>query len=73
MNDKDYFIEPSYDPVMTINLNLTKQFRNFDVSFFAHNLFRSTPVQAVKKYPGQYTSRNSDVYFFGLQLTAKIK
>ena len=73
MNDKDYFIEPSYDPVMTINLNLTKQFRNFDVSFFAHNLFRSTPVQAVKKYPGQYTRRNSDVYFFGLQLTAKIK
>lgn len=73
MNEMDYFVEPSYDPVMTINLNLTKQFRNFDVSFFAHNLFRSTPLQALKKYPGQYTRRNSDVYFFGLQLTAKIK
>jgi Outer membrane receptor for ferrienterochelin and colicins len=66
-------IEPSYKPVLCMNVNLTKQFNNFDVSFFANNMFRSTPLQALKKNPGSFERRNSSVFFFGLQLTARIK
>lgn len=66
-------VEPAYNPVLCINMNVTKQFKDFDVSFFANNLFRSTPLQALVKNPGSYVRRNSDVFFFGLQLTARIK
>lgn len=65
--------EPSYNPVLCINVNVTKQFKAFDVSFFANNMFRSTPLQSLKKSPGSKERRNSNVFFFGLQLTAKIK
>jgi len=44
-----------------------------DVSFYAQNMFRSTPLYESKIYPGSYVRRNSNVFFFGLQLTAKIK
>ena len=66
-------IEPAYNPVLCINVNVTKQFKNFDVSFFANNMFRSTPLQSLVKRPGDKVRRNSDVFFFGLQLTARIK
>ena len=66
-------IEPSYNPVLCINVNVTKQFKNFDVSFFANNMFRSTPLQSLVKSPGSKERRNSNVFFFGLQLTARIK
>ncbi len=72
-DEMDKFIEPSYKPAMTINVNITKQFERLDVSFFARNLFRSTTLQELEKYPGRYTRINGDVFFFGLQLTAKIK
>ena len=65
--------EPAYNPVLCINVNVTKQFKNFDVSFFANNMFRSTPLQSLKKSPGDKERRNRDVFFFGLQLTARIK
>lgn len=65
-------IEPAYNPALCINANVTKQFDKFNVSFFANNLFRSTPLQKSKKYPGTIYRRNGDVFFFGLQLTAKI-
>ena len=65
--------EPSYNPVLCINVNVTKQFKNFDVSFFANNMFRSTPLQSLVKSPGSKVRRNSNVFFFGLQLTARIK
>ena len=66
-------VEPSYNPVLCINVNVTKQFKNFDVSFFANNMFRSTPLQSLVKSPGDKVRRNSNVFFFGLQLTARIK
>lgn len=65
-------IEPAYNPVLCINANLTKQFDRFNVSFFANNFFRSTPLQSSQKYPGTKYRRNGDVFYFGLQLTAKI-
>ena len=65
--------EKAYNPVLCINVNVTKQFKYFDVSFFANNMFRSTPLQSLKKSPGDKVRRNPNVFFFGLQLTAKIK
>jgi len=66
-------IEPAYNPVLCVNINVTKQFKNFDVSFFANNMFRSTPLQSLVKSPGSKERRNSNTFFFGLQLTARIK
>lgn len=66
-------IEPAYNPALCINVNITKQFKNFDVSFFTRNFFRSTPLQSLRKSPGSKERRNGDVFFFGLQLTARIK
>ncbi len=66
-------VEPAYNPILCVNVNVTKQFKNFDVSFFANNMFRSTPLQSLVKSPGDKERRNSNVFFFGLQLTARIK
>ena len=66
-------IEPAYNPALCINVNITKQFKNFDVSFFTRNFFRSTPLQSLRKSPGSKERRNGDVFFFGLQLTARFK
>ena len=64
--------EPVFKPVLCVNTNITKQFDRFSVSFFANNMFRSTPLQALKKDPGTYKRINDNTFFFGLQLTAKI-
>ena len=63
-------------PLLTMNLNITKEIRDFlKVSFFANNMFRSTPLWESKKNPGSYTRRNTteNVFFFGLELTAIIR
>lgn len=65
-------IEPAYNPALCINTNVTKQFDKFSVSFFANNMFRSTPLQPLKKSPGSFKRRNAEVFFFGLQLSAKL-
>ena len=65
-------IEPAYRPALCINTNVTKQFNRFSVSFFVNNMFRSTPLQPLKKYPGTYDRINANTFFFGLQLTAKL-
>ncbi len=63
-----------YDPNLLINLNITKQFGdNFDVAFFAQNVFRSSPLQSVLNEPGHYDRMNTNLFFFGLQLNARIK
>ncbi|HBG53630.1 MAG TPA: hypothetical protein DDW70_05415, partial [Rikenellaceae bacterium] len=76
-NDVDnmrLLIEPTLPPLICFNFNVTKQFGDYlDVSFYAQNMFRSTPLYESKIYPGSYERRNSSVFFFGLQLTAKIK
>ncbi len=66
-----FMIEPSYKPVLCMNVNVTKQFEKFDVSFYANNMFRSTPLQKSVVNPGTYYRRNGSVFFFGLQLTAR--
>lgn len=63
-----------YDPNLIVNLNVTKQFGdNFDVAFFVQNMFRSSPLQRVLNEPGMYERMNPDLFFFGLQLNARIK
>ena len=63
-----------YPPFLNINLNVTKQFgENFDVSFFAQNVFRSSPMYESTVNPGNYVRKNTGKFFFGLQLNAKIK
>ena len=62
-----------YPPYVNINLNITKQFGDYmDVSFFAQNVFRSSPLYESSKTPGSYTRLNTNKFFFGLQLNAKI-
>ena len=61
-------------PLLCINVNVTKEIRDFlRISFYANNLFRSTPLWESTKYPGSFTRRNSSTFFFGLSLTAIIK
>lgn len=65
-------------PLLTINLNITKEIKDFlKVSFFANNMFRSTPLWESKKNPGNYVRRNTrsteNRFFFGLELTAIIR
>ncbi len=67
-------IEPTLPPLICFNFNVTKQFGDYlDVSFYAQNMFRSTPLYESKIHPGSFKRRNANVFFFGLQLTAKIK
>ena len=55
-------------------INLTKEIRNFmRISFFANNMFRSTPIWESKVYPGKYTRRNAKTFFFGAALSVKIR
>ena len=66
--------EGSMPPILCLNINVTKEIRDFmRISFFANNMFRSTPIWESKKYPGSYTRRNSSVFFFGAALSFKIK
>lgn len=66
------FIEPAFKPALCVNLNVTKQYDRFSVSFYANNVFRTMPIQYIQKYPGSYVHRNTNSFFFGLQMTAKI-
>ena len=60
--------------ILCININLTKEIRNFmRISFFANNMFRSTPIWESKVYPGKYTRRNAKTFFFGAALSVKIR
>lgn len=66
--------EGSMPPMLCININLTKEIRNFmRISFFANNMFRSTPIWESKVYPGKYTRRNEKTFFFGAALSVKIR
>jgi len=74
INPLRYKIDDYMSPVLCMNVNITKEIKDFlRVSFFANNMFRSTPLWESKVYPGSYTRRNSNKFFFGLSLTATIK
>lgn len=76
VNSNRFVREGIMPPVLTMNLNITKEIRDFlKVSFFANNMFRNTPLWESKKNPGEYTRRNTgeNAFFFGLELTAIIR
>lgn len=67
-------LEGSMPPILCMNINVTKEIRDFmRISFFANNMFRSTPIWESKKNPGSYTRRNASTFFFGAALSIKIK
>lgn len=66
--------EGAMPPILCINVNVTKEIRDFmRISFFANNMFRSTPIWESRKNPGRYIRRNSNTFFFGAALSIKIK
>jgi outer membrane receptor protein involved in Fe transport len=61
-------------PVVCFNINVTKEIGDFmRISFFANNMFRSTPLWEDPNSPGTFRRRNEDLFFFGAALTFKIK
>jgi len=74
LDERRLLRESAMPPLLCINVNLTKEIRNFmRISFFANNMFRSTPIWESDVYPGSYTRRNADTFFFGAALSIKIR
>ncbi|WP_210420762.1 carboxypeptidase-like regulatory domain-containing protein [Chitinophaga sp. XS-30] len=62
-------IMESYPPLLTFNVNVTKEIADYlRVSFFANNAFRAYQRAESKRVPGTYTRRGNQ-YFFGLELS----
>lgn len=67
-------LEGAMPPILCMNINVTKEIRDFmRISFFANNMFRSTPIWESKKTPGSFIRRNANTFFFGAALSIKIK
>ena len=72
--DTFYLRQRVYEPTLTIGINVTKEFGdNFDISFFAQNMFRSSRLQESALNPGSLQRIGGGGFFFGLQLNATIK
>ena len=72
--DTLYERERTFEPTLTIGLNVSKDFgKLFNVSFFAQNMFRSSRLQELTLEPGHYVRMGGGGFFFGLQLNATIK
>ena len=69
-----YLREPRNPITVTIGCNITKEFGdNFDISFFAQNMFRSSRLKESSVNPGDFKRYGGGGFFFGLQLNATIK
>ena len=69
-----YKHEPRNPTTVTIGCNITKEFGdNFDISFFAQNMFRSSRLKESAIDPGSLKRYGGGGFFFGLQLNATIK
>lgn len=74
LNDHRLVREGSMPAILCMNINVTKEIRDFmRISFFANNMFRSTPIWESRKTPGSYIRRNANTFFFGAALSLKIK
>ncbi len=74
LNDRRLIREGAMPAVLCMNINVTKEIRDFmRISFFANNMFRSTPIWESTKNPGTYRRRNANTFFFGAALSMKIK
>ena len=63
----------SLPPMLNFNINVTKEIKDFmRVSFFANNMFRSYPIAQSDRVKSTYYQRNIP-FFFGLNLSLKIK
>lgn len=62
-------VKETYPPLVTFNINVTKEVADFmRVSFFANNMFRTYQVSESKRTPGSFNRRGNQ-FFFGLELS----
>ncbi|UYQ94474.1 TonB-dependent receptor [Chitinophaga horti] len=62
-------IKESYPPLLTFNINVTKEVAEYlRVSFFANNMFRHYQITESKRTPGNFVKRGGQ-FFFGLELS----
>lgn len=70
--DKSKYIDESLPPLVSFNVNLTKEIKDFmRISFFANNFFRSYPLAESKRSPGSKYVRNNN-YFYGLEIMLRL-
>lgn len=68
-----YYIKESMPPLLSMNINISKEIgENMRLSFFANNMFSSHPLYEYKRAPGTYLRRNEDL-FFGAELLITLK
>ena len=61
-------------PTLFFNLTLTKEIGDaMRISFFANNMFRSTPLWESTKTPGSFVRRNANTFYFGAALSLTIR
>lgn len=74
LNARRLIREGGMPPLLCMNVNVTKEIGHFmRVSFFANNMFRSTPIWESRKNPGRFVRRNSGLFFFGAALSVNIR
>ena len=74
LNVRRHLRDKNKPALLCVNLNLTKELGKYlRVSFFANNMFRSTPYFRSSMKVGTRVRRNDDKFFFGLELTALIR
>lgn len=72
--NESYYIKESYGPLFSFNINVTKELGDYmRVSFFANNMFRSSPsIKSKRTVDGYIQSVPINKFFFGLELSVKI-
>lgn len=74
LNSRRHIKEGAMPPLLCMNINVTKEIKDFlRISFFANNMFRSMPLWESKKTPGNFTRRNEGLFFFGASLSFTLK
>lgn len=74
LNARRRIKEGAMPPLLCLNINVTKEIKDFmRISFFANNMFRSTPLWESKKNPGSFVRRNANTFYFGAALSLTIR
>lgn len=74
LNSRRHIKEGAMPPLLCLNINVTKEIKDFmRISFFANNMFRSTPLWESTKTPGSFVRRNANTFYFGAALSLTIR
>ncbi|MBV7533076.1 carboxypeptidase-like regulatory domain-containing protein [Chitinophaga sp. sic0106] len=67
--NRNAYTKESYPPLLTFNVNITKEIADYmRVSFLANNMFRTYQRAESDRSPGTYVQRGNK-FFFGLELS----